>query len=496
MLLPPLLAASACLPVNLVAAKDRDTRKPNIIFILADDLGYNDLGSYGQKRIQTPNLDRMAREGMRFTQFYCGSPVCAPSRSVLMTGLHTGHTTVRGNARVPLRPQDVTVAEVMKTAGYATGLVGKWGLGDEGTPGVPTKQGFDSFYGYLNQTHAHNYYPTFLLRNEERVKLRNVVPNEGKVGQGVASKKLDYTHDLFTNEALDYVDRNREKPFFLYLAYTIPHTNNEAKAKGMEVPDLGIYADRDWPESEKAFAAMITRMDRDIGRLMDRLKRNGIDDDTLVLFTSDNGPHREGGHNPDFFDSNGILRGIKRDLYEGGIRVPMIARWPGRIRAGSVTDRIGYFADIMPTAAQIAGVKPPKNDGESLLPTLLGKDRKRQPTRPLYWEFYEGGTSQAARMDRWKAVRKPIGGPVELYDLSADPGETRNIAERNPSIVKKLAAYMDRAHTPSPHWKTPDEQLNAGRSRRSAPTITTRRMTKTAPDATHAAPIRAKNAYF
>ncbi|MCS7017405.1 MAG: arylsulfatase, partial [Gemmatales bacterium] len=306
------------------------TRPPNIVLILADDLGYGDLGCYGQKQIRTPHLDRLAAEGLRFTQFYAGSTVCAPSRCVLMTGLHTGHCYIRGNARYDLRPEDRTLAEILKSAGYATAHIGKWGLGHESSTGMPTRKGFDYFFGYLDQVHAHNYYPTFLIRNEAHVRLENVVPREGKYGEGVASIRRHYSHDLFTDEALRWITQHRDKPFFLYLCYTVPHANNEAlnpkyvplvesrPRHGMEVPDFGIYRDRSWPESEKAFAAMITRLDHDVGRLVARLRELGLDKNTLILFSSDNGPHAEGGHDPKFFQSSGGLRGMKRDLYEGG----------------------------------------------------------------------------------------------------------------------------------------------------------------------------------
>ncbi|MEX0711679.1 MAG: sulfatase-like hydrolase/transferase [Pirellulales bacterium] len=428
--------------------------RPNIVFILADDLGYGDLGCYGQQQIQTPHLDRMAAEGMRFTHFYAGSTVCAPSRAVLMTGLHSGHAYIRGNARHDLRPEDVTVAEVLKQAGYATGLVGKWGLGQEGGTGVPNRQGFDYFFGYLDQAHAHNYYPTFLLRNEARLPLANVVPDEGPAGQGVAAKKVEYSPDLMTREALDFVDRNKDRPFFLYLAYTLPHANNEAGDAGMEVPDHGPYEDRDWPQPQKGLAAMITRLDRDIGSLLARLKEHGLDERTLVLFSSDNGPHREGGNRPDFFNSSGPLRGFKRDLYEGGIRVPLIARWPGRVPAGSESDHVGHFADFLPTAAQVAGAEVPSRlDGVSFLPALLGQ-AERQPRHDyLYWEFYEQGSSQAVRMGHWKAVAKPMGGPIELYDLRNDLSESHDVAQEHPEAVGRMRAAMREAHVPSPLWK-------------------------------------------
>jgi arylsulfatase A-like enzyme len=428
--------------------------RPNIIFIQADDLGYGDLSCYGQRKFKTPNIDRLAAEGMRFTQYYAGSTVCAPSRSALMTGQHTGHTRIRGNARHPLLPEDVTVAEVLKAtpgAGYKTALIGKWGLGEAGTTGVPNRQGFDYFFGYLNQRHAHNYYPTFLWRNEERIKLRNVVPDEDEEGSGNSTNRVDYTHDLMAEEALKFIERNSGGPFFLYLAFTIPHANNEAKNKGMEVPDLGEFASEDWPDQEKAKAAMITRMDRDVGRLMVSLKKLGIDDNTLVFFTSDNGPHREGGADPDFFDSNGPLRGIKRDLYEGGIRVPMIARWPKRIKAGAKSDQVWAHWDLPPTVAEIAGVKPPANiDGVSMLNALLG--RRQRNHEFLYWEFHERGFSQAVRMRDWKAVRRSQDSPLELYDLKNDLGEQNDVAVKHPEVVKKIEDYLKTARTESELW--------------------------------------------
>lgn len=434
------------------AGVQAQAQRPNVIWIMADDLGYGDVGCYGQQKIHTPNIDRMAREGMRFTQFYAGSTVCAPSRCVLMTGLHTGHCYIRGNAKVDLRPEDVTVGEVFKAAGYRTALVGKWGLGHEGSDGVPTRQGFDYFFGYLDQTHAHNYYPTFLMRNEKRVLLRNVVPNEGPVGQGVATERRDYSHDLLAADALKWVEANRQSPFFLYLAFTLPHANNEAKDRGMEVPDLGEYADRDWPPIQKAHAAMVSRLDRDIGRLFDLIKRLGLDERTLVIFTSDNGPHREGGNDPDFANSSGPLRGIKRAMYEGGIRVPTIARWPGKIRAGSTSDHVGYFADWMPTAAELTGQQCPKTDGLSFLPTLLGKPgQARHPF--LYWEFYEQGGSQGVRMGDWKGVSKPWGAALQIYNLKEDLGEKHDVAGQNPDVVKRIKEIMDREHVPSPLWK-------------------------------------------
>jgi arylsulfatase A-like enzyme len=458
----PILLASCLLGLPILAsgtrAAEQPPPKPNLIFILADDLGYGDLGCYGQKRILTPNLDRMAAEGMRFTQFYAGSTVCAPSRCALMTGLHCGHAYIRGNARMNLRPLDVTVARVLKGAGYATALVGKWGLGHEGSSGVPTRQGFDSFYGYLDQGHAHNYYPHFLMRDEQRVALKNVVPGAGEFGKGVATKKVEYSHDLLTREALTFLERSKDRPFFLYLAYTIPHANNEARERGMEVPDYGVYKDRDWPETQKGHAAMITRLDRDVGRLFERLKALGLDEKTLVLFSSDNGPHREGGNNPDFNDSNGPLRGIKRDLYEGGIRVPTIARWPGKVPAGTTSDFAGAFWDVLPTLAELAGAGgkvPTGLDGVSFVPTLRGnRDRQKQHDY-LYWVFYERGGAEAVRQGKWKAVEQPLGTPVQLYNLEEDLGEQKDVAGQHPERVEKLRAVMKEAYVPSPDWQLP-----------------------------------------
>ena len=430
--------------------------KPNIIFILTDDLGYGDLGCFGQKRIGTPNIDKLAAEGMKFTDCYAGSTVCAPSRCCLMTGLHTGHALVRGNARVPMRPEDVTVAELLKQAGYATALIGKWGLGEEASTGIPTRQGFDTFFGYLNQHHAHNYYPAFLWRDEKKVQLKNVVPGSGKYGKGVATEKVEYSHDLIATEALKWVEKNKDRPFFLYLAVTIPHANNQAGPRGMEVPSYEPYADKDWPDPQKGHAAMITRLDGDVGRLMALLKKLGIDENTLVIFTSDNGPHREGGARPEFFDSNGPLKGKKRDLYEGGIRVPGIARWPGHIAAGAVSGHPWAFWDFLPTACEIAGAETPKGiDGISFLPAMLG--RKQRAHEFLYWEFHEGrSSSQAVRMGTWKGVRKTPSGPLELYDLPRDLGEENNVASEHPDVVKKIEAYLAVARTESKHWPLRD----------------------------------------
>lgn len=440
------------------------TKKPNIIFILADDLGFGDLGCYGQKQILTKNLDKMAAQGIRFTQHYAGSTVCAPSRCCLMTGLHTGHCWIRGNAGLPLRANELTVAKLLKKAGYTTALIGKWHLGDYGTTGVPNLQGFDYFFGYLNAIHAHNYYPEFLWRNNEKVPLRNIVvrPKSGyaKVHGGASTNCLDYAPDLFNQEALAFIQRNKDNPFFLYLAYTIPHANNEAhilNRHGMEVPDYGIYKHKNWPEPQKGHAAMITRLDNYIGQLLDKLKQLGLDDNTLVLFSSDNGSHKEGGADPKFFNSSGGLRGYKRDLYEGGIRVPLIARWPGKIKPGQVSNHISAFWDFLPTAAQLAQIKPPPNiDGISYLPELLGQHQKQKKHQFLYWEFHEQGKKQAVRMGNWKAVRlnvaKNPNAPLELYNLKTDPAEKHNVADKHPDIVAKIENYLKTARTASPRW--------------------------------------------
>ncbi|HEX2973402.1 MAG TPA: arylsulfatase [Tepidisphaeraceae bacterium] len=422
-------------------------RKPNIIFILADDLGYGDLACYGSPHIQTPNLDRLAAQGTRFTNCYSGATVCAPSRCCLMTGLHTGHAYIRGNANINLRPQDTTVAEVLQSAGYTTALIGKWGLGEDSTPGVPNRQGFDYFFGYLNQTHAHNSYPTFLYRNQERIRLRNVVPKEGKFGQGVATERLDFSNDLFTDEILSFLDRSKDKPFFLYAAYTACHANNEGNT--IDVPDLGIYKDRDWPEPQKRHAALVTRLDTYVGQILQKLQDLGLDDNTLVVFASDNGPHKEGRNNPEWSHSSGPFRGIKRDLYDGGIRVPLIARWPGHVPAGRTSEQLLAFWDFLPTAADLAQAPVPANlDGISMLPALLGKRQKSQHEF-LYWEFHEGGFKQAVRMGNYKAIRLAPNKPIELYDITRDLGESRNIAQDHPNTIRKIEAYLATARTES-----------------------------------------------
>jgi arylsulfatase A-like enzyme len=419
----------------------RQKRKPNIILILADDLGYGDLGCYGQKSIKTPHLDRMAAEGMRFTDFYSGSTVCAPSRCALMTGYHTGHCRVRGNATVSLLPEDVTVAEVLKAKGYATGIFGKWGLGEPDTTGVPNLKGFDEWFGYLNQIHAHNYYPDYLWRNQEIVP---IPPNT-------------YSHNLFTQEALDFIRRKQNQPFFLYLPYTIPHANNELGDQGMEVPSDAPYSHKAWPQQQKNYAAMITRLDGDVGKILALLAELGLDQDTIVFFSSDNGPHEEGGATAEFFNSNGPLHGIKRDLYDGGVRVPMIVRWPEKIKAGQTNHQPFALWDFLPTAAEIVGTQAPADiDGISILPALLGGKQKNH--KFLYWEFHERGFEQAVRMGEWKAVRHGLNDPVELYDLKTDISEQRDLAAQHPDVVRKITEILQRVRTDSEEFPIHNER--------------------------------------
>jgi arylsulfatase A-like enzyme len=463
--------ASGFVTLAAAGAAAQPVPRPNIIFILADDLGYGDLGSYGQRIIQTPNIDRIAAEGIRFTQFYAGSTVCAPSRSVLMTGQHLGHTRVRGNAGAEnpaaqtLRAGDVTVARLLQHAGYATALIGKWGLGETGSEGAPNRQGFDYFYGFLNQTHAHNHYPDFLWRNADKVALPNVVTPMGSVpGAGYATRRVQYATDLFFDEARRFVEQNKNQPFFLELALTVPHANNErarALGDGQEVPDYGQYAAKDWADPLKGQAAMITRMDAHIGELLAQVKQLGLVGRTLVIFTSDNGPHKEGGpaYDPDFFGANGPFSGIKRSLTDGGIRVPFVARWPGRIAAGGTSAHVGYFGDMMTTFAELAGARPPAAlDSLSLVPTLLGRGEQAKHEY-LYWEFYEGGFSQAVLLeDRWKGIRlKSPAAPIRIYDLANDPAESTDLAARQPKLVERIAAIMREAHVDNDHWKWPAE---------------------------------------
>ena len=435
----------------VLAATISGEAKPNVIFILADDLGYGDVGCYGQNQIQTPNLDRLCGEGIRFIQAYAGTTVCAPSRCSLMTGKHTGHTTIRGNhkAEVPLTAEEVALPQIFKLAGYTTALIGKWGVGENGTPGAPNQKGFDYFFGYLTQTAAHDYYPPFIWRNKEPYPLP-----ENQYGQ-----TKTYTHDLFMQEALQFIEANQNHPFFLYLPVTIPHANNELRAKGMQVPTNAPYAGKPWPDAEKNFAATITRLDTGVGQILALLKQLKLDQNTLVIFTSDNGPHSEGGHKSDFFGSSGALRGMKRDLYEGGIRVPFIARWPGKIKAAQKSEQLVAFWDLLPTFAELVGKSIPQNlDGVSILPALLANQPVEHP--PLYWEFHEKSFVRAVRLGDWKGVSLSPEKPLELYDLATDVAETNNIATERPEVVDKIEDIMKREHIPNAIW--PDD-LNLAR---------------------------------
>ena len=462
-----------CVLINTVDVFGEEKKKPNIILILADDLGYGDLGCFGQKVLKTPHLDNMAKEGMRFTQFYAGSTVCAPSRSVLLTGKHMGRTTVRGNSVAPIiiQPNELTLASMLKKAGYQTACIGKWGVGTPHNFTNPNDVGFDHFFGYINMWHAHNFYPEFLVRNGKVVHLKNVVADKWKkhqdpksptAGRGVAVKRVEYAPDLFIEDAVRFINDNKDQPFFLYFAMNVPHANNEAGKKGMEVPDLGEFANKDWPEPEKGFAAMIKNIDRDTGRILGLLKSLKIDDNTLVIFTSDNGPHQEGGHQADFFDSNGKFRGIKRDLTEGGIRVPTIAWWPSVIKPDSVDDSHWYFGDFMATYAEVAGLPQPKDvDSDSFYATLSGQPREKKWKRKsrMYWEFYEKGSAQAIRFGKWKAIRKPMfTGPIELYDMSNDGEEKRDYSKRRPDLARHAKNLLDQAHQPDPNWKVPSKR--------------------------------------
>jgi arylsulfatase A-like enzyme len=422
--------------------------RPNLIVVLADDLGYGNPGCYGGKQIDTPNMDRLASQGVRFTQAYAGSTVCAPSRCCLETGLHTGHARTRGNMypNLPLLPGTVSLGNVLKAAGYRTGLVGKWSLGQVGSTGYPLDQGYDDFLGYFSQTHAHNYYPEHLLDGREARLLR---------GNMAKSRRDDYAPDLFAERALEFLGSEDDRPFFLQFTTTIPHANNEMgrdTGDGMEIPSYGKYGSRDWPNQEKGFAAMVSRLDTDLGRMLDKLKETGKDEDTLVLFTSDNGPHREGGHDPEFFNDNGPLRGVKRDLYEGGIRVPTMVRWPGGVKPGRTSDHQWAFWDVLPTFAELAGVAVPGGlDGLSIVPELTGANT--QPKHEyLYWEFHEGGFVQAVRMGDWKAVKPAPGKALELYDLGSDVGEQVDVAEGNAGVVARMAEILRTARTPSEYW--------------------------------------------
>jgi arylsulfatase A-like enzyme len=489
-----MLAAGAAHP----GSTPQQTAPPSFVVVLADDLGYGDVGVYGQRHIRTPRLDRMAAEGVRFTHFYSGSTVCAPSRAALLTGRHTGHAYVRDNhelggfldeeerGQLALPPDHPTLARWLKGRGYATAAVGKWGLGGPGSTGVPNKQGFDFFFGYLDQKQAHNYYPTHLWRNEEWFPLRNTYfsPHqrlEGDPADPASYEKYrgtDYAIDLMTAEAVRWLKTNGSKPFFLYFAPTIPHV-------ALQVPEAALkeYAGA-FPETpytgenrylphrtpRAAYAAMITYLDAQVGQILDTLKEIGADERTLVIFTSDNGATFSAGGAPTaFFESNGRLRGQKTNLYEGGIRVPMIARWPGRIRGGTTSDHVGAHWDFWATFADLIGAPAPDGtDGLSLAPTLLGRGGQRQH-ESLYWEFHAQGASQAVRMGRWKGIRQQItkkpDAPIELYDLERDERETKDVAAANPDVVRRIADLMRTSRTPAalPGWNFQPRPDSAGR---------------------------------
>ena len=418
--------AVACVVSAVAGLVSGAPSRPNIIYILADDLGIGDLGAYGQKRIATPHLDGLATEGIRFANHYSGSAVCAPSRACLMTGLHTGHAPIRKNDASTLLANSLTVAKILKQAGYATGCVGKWGMGAPGDAGVALKQGFDFFYGYYDQTAAHDHYPDTLYRDAAPEKL------DGKT----------YSTDRFSAEALGFLDRSRAGPFFLYLAYTLPHAN-------LQVPSQGAYAAQSWPPNEKTFAAMVSYLDSSVGLVLAKLKAMGADSNTLVLFASDNGAHAEGGQDAAFFDSDGPYRGIKRDPYDGGIHVPFMARWRGTIAPGTTSDWIGSFPDFLPTVCDLIGYHaPPGIDGISFAPILTGQAARQVEHAYLYWEFNGDGYDWvAARMGRWKGVWRKGTGVYELYDLSKDPGETTDLAAANPKVLDSLKVIFTQAHT-------------------------------------------------
>jgi len=450
------VASLVAVVVALFAAVTQ-AEKPNIIYILADDAGYGDLSCFGQKKFQTPNIDGLAKRGMKLTSHYSGSTVCAPSRCSLMTGLHTGHCYVRGNKEIrpvgqhPIPADTVTVAKLLKAAGYTTGAFGKWGLGSPGSEGDPINQGFDRFFGYNCQRNAHTYYPTWLFDNKTKITL------DGKT----------YSHDLIAEQALKFIRENAEGPFFCFMPITIPHA-------AMHVPEDYVAPFRkEFPEFEDkigrysgpqvknpiaAFAGMMTKFDEDVGRVVALLEELGIDNETLIIFTSDNGPHLEGGHDPRFFDSNGPLTGHKRNLTEGGIRVPTIACWPGKVPAGTESDHPSAFWDFLPTACDLAGVETPGGlDGISFLPTILGQPDQQKAHPYLYWEFYEGGGKRAVRFGKWKAIQrnlqKDLNSPIMLYDLETDLAEQQNLAEEHPELVERARTIFAEAHTPSEIWK-------------------------------------------
>ena len=462
--------------------KNGASRNPNIVFILADDLGYGELGCYGQEKIKTPNIDKLAAQGTRFTQHYSGSPVCAPSRCALLTGKHTGHCYIRDNDEMPERgdvwrdprlegqrpllADTVTIAKILKEAGYKTAAIGKWGLGGPGSSGEPNKQGFDYWYGYLCQRVAHNYYPTHLWRNNKKEILEGneyffahqKLPDEKDAydqGSCQKYKGKQYSMDLFVKEAINFIQTNKKGPFFLYLAFTVPHAAIQVPDDSLkeymelfpETPYKGEKGYLPHPAPRAAYAAMITRMDREVGRVMSLIEELGIGNDTLVIFSSDNGPTFNGGVDTEFFKSAEPFRGLKATLYEGGIRVPMIARWPGKIESGRVSNHISAFWDFLPTFTELLGIKTPQDiDGISMLPVFLGRVEKQKKHEYLYWE-YNG--SQAVRLADWKALRNSDDKKIELFDLRRDISEKYNISAENPKIVSLVLQIMEKGRVES-----------------------------------------------
>jgi arylsulfatase A len=480
------LSIAGTLILFIAAAPDGASRqvsqpspdRPNVIYVFADDLGYGEIGAYGQRKIRTPHLDRMAREGMRFTQHYTGAPVCAPSRAILLTGLHAGHAYIRGNyelggftddqegGQMPLPTGTRTVAHLMREAGYATAAIGKWGLGMHDNTGDPNAHGFDYYYGVLDQKQAHNYYPTHLWENGRRVPLGNAYfsPHQ-KLAAPLADTRAydryrgaDYAPELMTQKALDFIDRHRGRPFFLYLAYPLPHAALQAPdamvrqyvGQFEERPYLGEqgYLPTRYPLS--TYAAMITTLDSYVGRVFERLQALGLDERTVVMFSSDNGTTFNGGVNKEFFSSTGGLRGAKMDVYEGGIRVPFLARWPGRIPKGTVSPLMSAQYDVLATLAELTGRASPPSDGVSMLPALLGRDGDQKPREFLYFEYPEKGGQVAVRLGKWKGVKLDMKrnprAPWQLYDLDADLAETTDVASAHPDVLRTLDAIVSREH--------------------------------------------------
>jgi len=442
-----LIVAVLSLAVSAPAA----ARKPNIVLVLADDLGYGDLGCYGQTRIKTPNIDRLAREGLRFTQFYAGSPVCAPSRAALFTGRHTGHNTIRGDGDVPLAAGDHALSQMFRSVGYRVDGIGKWGLGRGGTTGEPKAKGFNQWAGFLDHADAHNYYPDTIWRYDSVQNWNAPAENHGR----------RYIHDVFTEAMGRSLKINSDYQFFLYLPFTLPHANPALQKDGMQVPHDAPYSAEDWPQPEKNKAAMITRLDASVGQLLDRLEQLRLHRDTIVIFTSDNGPHDEGGVDPGFHRSAGPLRGGKGELYEGGIRVPMIVWWPGQVAEGKTSDQVWAMWDLMPTLAEVAGARIPTGlDGISMLPTWRGQTQTNQHSH-LYWEVHADEFQQAVRLDDWKGLRHKADGPVELYHLKSDPAEETDVAGHQPEVVAKIAEIMRTDRTESETWPIDPAQRKA-----------------------------------